>query len=72
MKNNIEKLIKSLGLNLITYKTYRSDKGCQVYEVYVSNGLVNHLFSDSYFVGSGIGGEYILESLKNELKTNLL
>lgn len=66
MKNKIHNLIKKLGLSILSYKTYRSDMGCQVYEVYVTNGVQNKLYNDSYFVGQKGGKDYILESMMRD------
>lgn len=61
MKKKFYKIAKDLGLEISSYKTYRSDMGCQVYEVVVQYPNEEQLsFEDSYWVGSG-------EQAKNDL-----
>jgi hypothetical protein len=64
MKKKIIDILNNLNLTILRYKTYRSDMGCQVYEVYATNGVENHLFNDSYFVGAAKGQQYILTQLR--------
>lgn len=54
MKKKFEKILKEigLGLSILNYHTYRSDMGCQVFDILVGIEGKTHLsFSDSYFVG---------------------
>ena len=72
MKSEITKLLKLLEVDLISYKTYRSDFGCQVYELMLEKCGRQLFFQDSYFVGGGVSGEYIIGQLKKEISIELL
>lgn len=61
MKKRIFVLAKKLGIEITGFKTYRSDFGCQVYEIHFSD---RGEFSDSYFIGDPLGRKYIIEMVK--------
>jgi len=65
MKKEFLKICKDLGQTIKSYKTYRSDFGCQVYEII----LGNHVFHDSYIIGERNGKERLLERFKDELSS---
>ncbi len=54
MKKKIYKIAAKFGKIIRKYNTYKSDMGCQCYEVEVNIGYGKVLvFNDSYFIGSG-------------------
>ena len=52
MKKKLYKIAKNKNASILDYKTYRSDMGCQVYNITVlfKDGE-ERLFDDSYVVG---------------------
>lgn len=73
MKRKFNNIAKRLLVEIYLYKTYRSDMGCQVYNIQValSNGDM-FSFSDSYFIGSGQSEkDKILVMFKYELLIKL-
>jgi hypothetical protein len=74
MKRKILSIIKKQKSELIAYKTERSDMGVQTFEIEYKNINGKYFrFSDGYFVGSGINGDYILyEFSKHITKANIL
>jgi len=73
MKRKILSLIKKSNLTLVAYRSYRSDMGCQVFDIWVAydNGLNIKIFDDSYFVGQLNGREYILKSFTDFIKETI-
>lgn len=74
MKRKILSIIKKQKSELISYKCERSDMGVQMFDVEYRNinGKYFH-FSDGYYVGSGVNGDYILyEFSKHITKANIL
>jgi len=67
MKRKINKIIKSQGAVLKSYKTYRSNMGCQIYEIKaVKNNKVFNL-DDGYYIGDPNGKENMLQTIFNNL-----
>ncbi len=66
------KILKSLTANdctLVSYRTERSDMGVQCYTIEYTNIANKYFcFTDGYFVGSGIGINYIFDELIKHIK----
>ena len=65
MKKLFIKISKDSGCDILAYKSYRSDMGCQVFDMVVrtSNGIVMQ-HSDSYFVGEAGGKQKVIGYFK--------
>ncbi|SMC46021.1 hypothetical protein [Pedobacter africanus] len=70
MKQRFYKAAKEIGADIISYKTYRSDMGCQVYDIVTKDmdGGV-HDFADSLWVGGPEKDKAdLIEAFKKEVK----
>ena len=74
MKRKFYALAKQFGLKIEKYQSFRSDMGCQVFDITAispNGSMIN--FKDSYFIGEN-KGSIILDMFKNEaidlIKTN--
>ena len=66
MKKLFIKIAKDSGCDILAYKSYRSDMGCQVFDIVVrtSNGIARQ-HSDSYFIGEDGGKQKVIDYFKN-------
>lgn len=70
MKRKFLTIIKKYGYSLLEYRTYRSDMGCQVYDISVQMpGGKILLFSDSYFFG---GNPNDKQKVVNQFESELI
>lgn len=63
MKRILLKIAKRYGVKITEFKSYRSDMGCQVYDVRI-NGQP---FTDSYFVGEAGSREKVITYFEIEM-----
>jgi len=59
MKRKALALIKKLGLKLLKWRSYRSDMGCQCYEIEIEHKGKFESFYDSYFPGELYGAKMV-------------
>lgn len=69
MKRKIYQLVKKYGVIVDHYNSYRSDMGCQVFEInFKINNRRNLYFNDAYWIGdSNKGHKYLLDKLEVDL-----
>jgi hypothetical protein len=67
MKRKFIKIANYLGVSIDLYKTYRSDMGCQVYEIIVSKNGVKSSFDDGYYPPESGAQDKILSAFSKQI-----
>lgn len=71
MRRKVLGIIKKYSLTIISYKSERSDMGVQVFTIEYENVNGKYFcFTDGYFVGSDVNGDYILSEFIKHIINN--
>jgi uncharacterized protein YxjI len=69
MKKQFYLIANKMGVIIDSFKTYRSEEGCQVYSIQLSLASGRTFtYDDSYFVGEESGKGKVLKQFEREIK----
>lgn len=72
MKKQFIKIANAANCTISKFASYRSDMGCQVYEIILLSPTgIKSTYDDAYFVGEEAGKRKVLEYFKKHIQ-NLL